>query len=573
MHLVSARGIVFVVLAAGCGGPSRAAPAADAGVEAAADVPAPRPVAPISVSYVTTQRPTFSWSLPAGADGAQVDVCADRACSRVVTSFAAAGTSGAPAQDLPAGVVFWRLHGTHAGVAGATTSATWELVVPPVSASVATAWGAMLDADGDGYGDVVVGDSDAFTATSHVYVHRGGPGGPSAAPSTILSAPSPIIGYAASIASAGDVDGDGYADLVVGSPGADTAYLYLGGPAGFADPPAATLTGPAGSQLGASVSGAGDVDGDGYGDVVVGMPALSPPGVAVVGGATVYRGGPGGLSPSRASTLAPRGTSNAQGFGSFVATAGDVNADGLADVAVWGGIETVDPQYVLVYLGSTLLYGTPGLLLQYDGASASWLGAANLVACAGDVNGDGFADLAVAAPTAPGGFSYDHVALFFGGQQGLAIAPSRDLLKPLAAADHFGLSVAGVDLDQDGLSDLAATSASYAQPPVATLVYAGGSSGPSLATTITTNDATTRLEREVGSPGDVNGDGYPDLVVGFPSRATASSLPSADGGPSALHGAVEIHAGGPKGASAAARWTLLPPDSSAVAYGATLARP
>ena len=87
---------------------------------------------------------------------------------------------------------------------------------------------------------------------------------------------------------------------------------------------------------------------------------------------------------------------------------------------------------------------------------------------------------------------------------------------------------------------------------------------------MTTLDATTLFEREVGSPGDVDGDGFPDLVVGFPSRTATpvacrhGDASVGDGGPVTLHGAVEVHAGGANGASVAAKWTLLPPDGTAV---------
>ncbi|HEX3345651.1 MAG TPA: FG-GAP-like repeat-containing protein, partial [Polyangiaceae bacterium] len=526
--------VLVAAWGAACSGPRSTPPAGDAGggdeEAAAASVAAPRPVAPVSVSFVTSRRPALAWQLAAGADGARVEMCADRACARVLASFDATGDNGAPSQDLPAGVVFWRLHGTVAGAVGSATSATWELVVPAQSAPRSTAWGAMLDGDGDGFGDVVVGDSDAFAPTQHVYVHRGGAGGPAPAPSSVLSAAAPVAGYASSLASAGDVDGDGYADLLVGSPGESSVYVYRGGPAGFADPPSAVLAGPAKSSFGAAVSGAGDVDGDGYADVVVGAPLRAPPaGSTVQGAATLYYGGPGGLSASsRSVELGPRAGSDAQTLGTFVSTAGDLDGDGLADVAVWGGIETTDPQYVLVYLGSARPFGAaPSALLQYDGATPTWLGHANLLACAGDTNGDGYADLVVSTPVPPNqGFTIDHLSLFFGGPGGPALVPSRRIVSPLAQMDHFGLSVAALDADGDGLDDLAASAASYATPSVSAQLFVGTPAGPVLATTMTTADATTLFERELGSSGDVDGDGYPDLVVGFPARVT----PNGDAG-------------------------------------------
>jgi hypothetical protein len=571
--------IAVAVALTGCGhtAGSQAHPP-DGGPGDAASLAAPRPIAPLSVSFLTSREPTFRWKLPAGADGARVEACADRACSAVESSFDATGDHGAPPADLPAGVLFWRLRPMLAGAAGDAVSPTWELVLPRVDAPVATPWGSMLDADGDGLGDVVVGDFDTTTPTASVYVHRGSAAGPSETPS-VLAAPAPVARYAASLASAGDVDGDGFGDLLVGSPGEDTVYVYRGGPSGFVA--AGVLRGTAKSSFGAAVSGAGDVDGDGYADVVVGAPTLGGPNAVVQGGATVFFGGPDGVSASRSAALGPRAGSDAQGLGMYVSEAGDLDGDGLADVAVWGGIETSDPQYVLVYLGKAQPYGAaPSVLLQYDGASVSWLGAANLLTCAGDVNGDGYADLAMSTAVDPGsGFTTDHVSFFIGGPGGPSLLPWRRVDTPLGTTDVFGLSVVGVDLDQDGFSDVAVSVASYAQPPVDTVVYGGSAQGPAVAATWTTRDATTLFERELGSPGDVDGDGYPDLLVGFPSRTTTPGDGGAtgpDGGPLTLRGAVEVHAGGPRGdagPSVAARWTLLPPDGTAYAYGATLARP
>jgi hypothetical protein len=579
MRLLNAHaelGLLVVVLAAGCGSSSRGGVDAGEDGPAITDLQAPRPVAPVSVSFVTSQRPTLRWALPAGVDGAQVQVCADRACARPLLTFEATGDQGTPPAALAPGVVFWQLRGTSDGAIGAQPGATWEMVVPAQSAPVDTAWGAMLDANGDGYGDVAVGDSNALIATEHVYVHHGGPGGPSPTASSVLTAPAPVTYYAASIASAGDVDGDGFADLLVGSPQEATVYVYRGGPAGYADPPAWTLTGPSQSGFGAAVSGAGDVDGDGYADVVVGLPQRPPAsGSQVQGGAILYYGAPGGPSASRSVDLGPRAGSDAQGVGAYVSTAGDVDGDGLADVAVWGGIETTDPQYVFLYLGGDPSFGVvPTLLLQYDGANPSWLGNANLLVCAGDADGNGYTDLAVSTPVNPGlGFGLDHYSLFLGGAGGPALVPSRQVASPLSGMDHFGLSLAALDADQDGLDDITVTTAAFEHPAIDTLVYPGLEETP--GTTLTTVDVTTLFEREVGSAGDVDGDGFPDLFVGFPSRSTplGDGGVAGDAGAATLHGAVEIHPGGPAGVAVTARWTLLPPDTTAVAYGASLARP
>jgi hypothetical protein len=394
----------------------------------------------------------------------------------------------------------------------------------------------------------------------------------------VLTAPMPVVAFAAALGCAGDVDG--YPELVVGSPNESAVYVYEGRPSGYADPPTLVLAGAPGTQFGTAVRGAGDVDGDGYADVVVGAPEVQATSESPVQGqATVYFGGPQGLSASHAAILPPVGKADEQSVGQYVSTAGDVNGDGLADVAVFQGISsTVDPQHIAIYLGASTGFGSAaGETLEYEAASVSFLGAANVLSSAGDVNGDGYADLVVATATPPcTPLQPDHLSLFLGGPSGLSLTASRVIDSPFASAslDHFGLSLATADFDGDGYDDVAASAACFETSPPDAVVYEGGPSDLALATTLTTDDSTVTLYRELGAT-DVDGDGYPDLVVGFPTRLTPAldAGPAADGGAVSLHGAVEVHAGGPGGVSKAATWTLLPPDETTVAYGASLAPP
>lgn len=558
----------LLVAATGACGSSSQGSVADAGEEVSTDVAAPRPLTPASASFSTSRQPVFRWKLGEGSSGARVEVCAERACTRIVTTFDVQGSSGSPGADLPPGVIFWRLRGMDGTRVGSSTSVTWELTVRPGTAPVSLTWGAMSDANGDGYGDVVAADSDAFTMTQHVYVHLGGPSGPSRVPSSVLSAPAPQLRYAQSVASAGDIDGDGYPELLVGSPDEDEVYVYAGGPSGWAEPPATVLAGPAMTAFGQAVSGAGDVNGDGYADVVVGNPAREATTASPVqGGALVYFGSATGLSASSSVTLPTFGMSDEQNVGQFVASAGDANGDGLADVAIYGGLGTTDPQNVLVYMGSASSFGTaPAIPLQFEGANTTWMGNANLLSCVGDVDGDGYPDLAMAAAGPPNsGYEVDHVTLFYGSATGLSQTPSRRLDSTISPSDHFAMSVAGGDFDQSTADDVAVAIVSSAVPPLVAQVYEGGPIDPTLEATLTTSDATLEYEREVGSA-DVDGDGYADLIVGDPGRLT-----SADGG--MLHGAVMVFKGGPGGVASTPAYTLLPPDGTTVAYGASIVRP
>ena len=313
--------------------------------DANAGPPPPRPIAPLSTATVTARRPTLRWALAAGTDGAHVEICRDRACTILITSFDATGPSGAPAADLPAGMVFWRLHGRASGNAGAATGPTWEFTVGARTAAVNTSWGTTLDVNGDGYADLVVGAPCApysgpanGCGAGRAYVYLGSARGLSGTPAMSLPGPDGTNGrFGYSVASAGDVNGEGYADLVVGAdwapnsggPGAGRAYVYLGSATGLSGTPAKTLTGPDGAngQFGYSVASACDVNGDGYADLVVGALYAPFSGSLGAGRAYVYLGSATGLSGTPATTLT--GPDGAHGFfGSSVASAGDVNRDG-----------------------------------------------------------------------------------------------------------------------------------------------------------------------------------------------------------------------------------------------------
>jgi hypothetical protein len=211
--------------------------------------------------------------------------------------------------------------------------------------------------------------------------------------------------YGRSVSTAGDVNGDGYSDVVVGALRYDNgqtnegrAYLYLGSTSGLST--TASWTGEsnqASAQYGLSVSSAGDVNGDGYSDVLVGA-YLYDNGETDEGRAYLYHGSASGLSTTAAWT----GESNQASayYGYSVSSAGDVNGDGYSDVvlgAAYYNNGNTDEGRAYLYLGSA-----SGLL-----PNASWASDSNQeyaeygssVSTAGDVNGDGYSDVLVGAPS------------------------------------------------------------------------------------------------------------------------------------------------------------------------------
>ena len=292
------------------------------------------------------------------------------------------------------------------------------------------------DVNGDGYADVLVRAYEASTTTNtaasgngRAYLYLGSSTGLTSAPSATLNDPNSISadnGFGYSVAGAGDVNGDGYADVIVGAAYASTtlnaagtgngrAYLYLGSSTGLTNIPSATLndpnTTPTNDQFGTSVAGTGDVNGDGYADVIVGArEAATTPNTTGTdnGRAYLYLGSSSGLVDTPNATLTDPNTVSTQDyFGISAVGAGDVNGDGYADVIIGANhnqaatttnAAATNAGQAYLYLGSSNgLTGTPSAMLNDPNTTVTPDQFGISVAGAGDVSGDGYADVLVGA--------------------------------------------------------------------------------------------------------------------------------------------------------------------------------
>lgn len=420
------------------------------------------------------------------------------------------------------------------------------------------------DFNGDGFADLAAGATGEAAAgaprSGAVYLWQGSGGGPSLGRYETLipqDMGSDWEGsrFGAALA-AGDVNGDGLADLVVGAPGeivqgpaaAGTAYLVEGSAwrPRTSHPITESLgdgrTG-VGDTFGAAVASA-DLDGDGHADIIIGAPGSNSGGVAGAGSFTLFHGSGDWLDQGRVFDQSSFDGSNepADGFGASLAT-GDFNGDGYADLAVAapGKSGRAGLVYVLDGSGKGLGKGRSFSAAQAGGTAVpgAEFGAG---LAAGDFNGDGFDDLVISAPAEHAGEGLPSGAFYLLlGSKKEPKPAGRWTANPAAGESstcarctqrRFGQALAAGDLDHDGKTDLAVgapavdDAASSGTAAVgAVYLFAGAEGGLLPGRMLTAEDwGDTTSPASFGSSlalGNMLGTGAADLVVGAPN-ATAS---------------------------------------------------
>ena len=418
---------------------------------------------------------------------------------------------------------------------------------------------AVCDINGDGSLDLAIGMPEGGSTSQGIVAVFYGPltgSLPMSGADATLQGPT-ASRFGVSVACVGDGDGDGVDEIAIGATtdatgglgGTGAVYFASGTFAGTVPFGASSdrlvtsrnTGGGAADRLGRWVVAAGDVDGDGLDDVLVATgdiySSVGPsPNIATYSDALVYLvSGPPGGSRDVETTAAAVFESTTGGLGGMgpIAGPGDLNGDSYDDIVV--GVPTAGPNEegaAYVFFGpvsGSLNAGTPNVVLEgglgssspNPACATSGNRAGQSVQALGDLNGDGFPDLAV---TGHNGCSGSWLSILLGpilSDQSLSFADIRFTPETWGGSwpVYYSVAPAG-DLDLDGHSDLVVTTVGFNSDPAQGGAWAFF--GPFPSTVLpTTNEFVAFTERadpyvEIFAPvpaGDLDGDGIPDLLI------------------------------------------------------------
>ena len=379
------------------------------------------------------------------------------------------------------------------------------------------------DVNGDGIPDLIVGahlDDNNGENSGSARVLSGSDG------SVLYTFNGDSVGdfFGFSVSSAGDVNGDGFDDLIVGAPRDDNNGSCSGSARVFSGFDGSVLYNFDGDSaedaFGGSVSGAGDVNDDGFDDFIVGATGVDNNG-STSGSTRVFSGSDGSV------LYTFNGDSVADNFGTSVSGAGDVNGDGFDDLIV--GTDP-DPNLRLDYV--RVFSGINGSVLYTFFSDSTGDDFGFSVSGAGDVNGDGFADLIAGAPLDDNnGVSSGSARVFSGSDGSVLYTFEGDSFE-----DFLGGEVSGAgDVNGDGFDDLivgASGDDNNGFNSGSVRVFSG--TDGSLLYEFDGDSGGDGFGRSVSSAGDVNGDGFDDFFVGAIS-----------GGDRVFNGYARLFASGP----------------------------
>lgn len=308
----------------------------------------------------------------------------------------------------------------------------------------------------------------------------------------------------------GDLNGDGFDDAMIGSPTPEgSAHVLYGGPemgtgvVSSASLPSIESTSKD-ARFGVSAAGIGDIDGDGFDDVVIGASKQDARGAAYL-----FHGPISGAMDDRDAAGSLLGASDGDQLGSTLAAVGDVSGDGVVDLLV--GSHGYQGGYGKAYLVSGAISGsgapvTDVAFASIEGRNASRTGAS--IGGGDDLNGDGVPDIIIGAPGA------GWASVFYGPVSGDLTINNADVL--VEGDEHTGMAVATApDLDGDGYSDFLVGSPTFSAATVA--LFSGSTSGSvtltDADTLIISDESRATLGGDIQLVDDIDQDGLPEVLI------------------------------------------------------------
>ncbi len=316
---------------------------------------------------------------------------------------------------------------------------TADVVIVTYSFGTAASAG---DVNNDGFDDIIVKSLKGDFGRQSVSLFFGSANMDSVA-NLIFTEVTPYFGV--SLAGAGDLNNDGFDDIIIGAGGNSLdqgAYIYFGGSSMDSEVDIELTETEANSFFGASVATAGDVNNDGYDDVIVGSYRFN----GSDGRALIYFGG--ATMKDSADIILSGLEESTENFGWSVGTAGDVNNDGFDDILIGAKAYGRDTGRAYIYYGDITMADTAAVILTGE-KSRSEFGVS--VSTAGDINFDGYDDIIVGA----GGYqsAKGRTYIFLGDSTMNQYADVT--ITGRTTNNFFGNSVAGnLDINNDGVNDI-----------------------------------------------------------------------------------------------------------------------